>query len=43
MSMIVQTLSVLETDEEQSLEDVITQKFEVRKSDESIEISKVEE
>ena len=39
MSMIVQTLSVLETDEEQSLEDVIAQKFEVCKADESIEIS----
>ena len=43
MSMIVQTLSVLETDETPSLEEVILQKFEVGKSDESIEISKTEE
>ena len=35
MSMIVQTLTVLETDDEQSLKEVIAQKFEIRNSEEA--------
>lgn len=43
MSMIVQTLSVLETDNEQPLEEVIAQKFEIRTSEEASTPAAIEE